>query len=157
MQTRIDGVATKRRFSLTLVSLAVWLLAAAPVGAAAPDREPITNVAFVSSGCGFEVDITIPVQNEFATAFFDQDGDLTKLIVTGRLVFTFTNPANGISITANVSGPGIFDFVKGTAYAFGSGGGPSPSGLILGHGRLNLSTFEINGNTVNLCPMLSGS
>lgn len=143
-----------RRSPLILGSLLV-LAFAMPVSAATPDREPVTNFGFVDFSCGFEVDITIPVQKEIATTFFDADGNPTKMIITGRLVLTFTNPANEASITAAVNGPGIFNFVKGTAYFLGTGGGPSPLGLIIGHGRIDPTTFDFNGTFVSLCPLLA--
>jgi hypothetical protein len=79
------------------------------------------------------------------------------LLITGRLVLTFTNPANHVSITANVPGPGRINLVTGSGYSYGSGGGPVPGGLILGHGRLNLATFELNGHQIDLCPILAGA
>lgn len=155
MDSRIGIRRVAIRPALALMPLALWLLTATPVAAAAPDREPVLNSGFTDSSCGFDVVITIPAQNEVAKTFFDSDGNPIKMIISGRLVYTFTNPANEKSITANVSGPAIFDLVNGTAYFLGSGGGPSPSGLILGHGRLDASTFQISGTTVDLCPLLA--
>src|SRR5262245_17309553 len=113
-------------FRLAMAAATLLTVGVAPVSAAPPDREPAISVPLSDSGCGFEVDMSFPIQNEYATTFFDNDGNPTMLIITGRLVATFTNPANGVSLTANISGPGRFDFVHGTAFAYGSGGGPFP-------------------------------
>jgi hypothetical protein len=133
------------------------LAVAGPVGAARPDRQPIFNVAAIDESCGFPVVWSFPVQNEYAMTFYDAAGNVTKMIITGRIVFTFTNPANGVSVTFNASGPGVFNFKDGRLFALGAGGGPIPGeGLVSGHGQLNVVTFEFNGHLTPLCGTLAG-
>lgn len=144
-----------------LAGLVAGILAlgvAAPVAAARPDRTPVLNVTSVDESCGFRVELSYPVQNESQKTFYDADGNPTKVIVSGRLVFTFTNLDNGTSLTVNASGPLVLNFKSGRLVALGAGAGPLPGqGLVSGHGQLNLLTFEFNGHVVPLCDALAGS
>ncbi len=148
------------RFALPMGLLCVWLAIASPVVAVPPDRQALISSPFVDTSCGFEVDVSYPVQNEYAIAFFDQNGNVTRLVITGRLVATFTNPANGVSLTENISGPAQIDFVRGTAFGDGPGAGPVPalgSGIWLGFGRFDFVTGQTVGHFIPLCPLLAGT
>ena len=54
--------------------------------------------------CGFEIQGTLLVGKEFVKALKTADGSMAFL-VTGTLKASLTNPANGKTITANLSGP----------------------------------------------------
>jgi hypothetical protein len=54
--------------------------------------------------CGFEIQGTLPVGKEFVKALKAADGSMVSLI-TGALKASLTNPANGKTITVNLSGP----------------------------------------------------
>ena len=87
-------------------------------------------------------------------------GEVARLVITGRLVATFTNPANGVSLTENISGPAQIDFVRGTAFGDGPGAGPVPalgSGIWLGFGRFDFVTGQTVGHFIPLCPPLAGT
>ena len=59
---------------------------------------------FTTTNCGFEIDATQDVDNVFAKALTAPDGSMI-LLFTGAAKITFTNPANGKSVSTNVSGP----------------------------------------------------
>jgi hypothetical protein len=59
---------------------------------------------FTNDNCGFPINVTVDVDNAFGKALTAPDGS-TIFLFTGALKFTFTNPANGKSISANSSGP----------------------------------------------------
>jgi hypothetical protein len=147
-----------RRLPMAVGPLLLCFVMASPVAAVQPDREPAGSPGpQVLDDCGFEVDVTFPIADQVVTSFFDQDGNLAKLIITGRNVVTYTNPANGVSITVNASGPAHFDFVRGTFSFEGLNTGPwDDSGLVLLAGRVDLETGEHVGHTVLLCPLLAG-
>jgi len=148
------------RFARPVGLLCIWLAMASPAVALPPDREALISSPFVDTSCGFEVYVSFPVQNEYATAFFDRDGNVTRVIITGRLVITFTNPVNGVSLTENISGPAQIDLVSGTAFGDGPGAGPLPglgSGIWLGFGRVDFVTGQTLGHFIPLCPLLAGS
>jgi hypothetical protein len=131
---------------------------AGPVAAASPDRAPVLNETVVDElSCPFPVQLSYPAQNETATTFYDANGNVTKVIISGRLVLTFTNLNNGTSLTVNASGPAVLNYKSGRLFALGAGGGPLPGlGLVSGHGQLNLLTFEFKGHLVPLCGALAG-
>jgi hypothetical protein len=131
---------------------------AAPVAGATPDRTPVLNVTLVdAASCGFPVALSYPAQNEYQMTFYDGAGNVTKVVISGRLVLTFTNLNNGTSLTVNASGPAVLDFKSGRLFALGAGGGPLPGlGLVSGHGQLDLLSFEFNGHLVPLCEALAG-
>ena len=54
--------------------------------------------------CGFEIQATLLAGKEFAKALKTADGSMA-LLVTGTLKASLTNPANGKTITENLSGP----------------------------------------------------
>ncbi|OGN81320.1 MAG: hypothetical protein A2X23_01870 [Chloroflexi bacterium GWC2_73_18] len=147
-----------------LVALsAISLATAAPATAVQPDREPAVAEPLVDYTCGFEVDVTFPTQNAYVTVFFDRSGNLTQLIVTGQFFVTLTNPANGVSIDINASGPARIDFAKGTLYSPGAQllfavdplPGSGETGIFLIHGRLAPLSGTWVGEATPLCPTLA--
>jgi hypothetical protein len=53
--------------------------------------------------CGFKIGGSLLVDRAFVKALKSADGSITLL--TGAVKFTFTNPANGKSVTVNATGP----------------------------------------------------
>ena len=141
-----------RRLSLVLASLLV-LAIAAPASAATVDRYPlIFDFTFVDFGCGFEVDTTVTINNEYETDFYDNDGNLVRSIITGHLVGTFVNPANGKSIVENVSSAAHFDYVHERFVFTGRSGVFS----MIMNGRLDLTDLSLRGTVRDeICPALA--
>jgi hypothetical protein len=70
-------------------------LAAVPAMAAGQTREPAPLPDLIEDeSCGFLVEVTFPV-NEYAIILTDNDAAVTRVIIIGRLVVTFTNPDSG--------------------------------------------------------------
>ncbi len=96
-----------------VVAAALILAAAAPASADKPLREPFPSDDFVISGsCDFDVLIHNLENKEFIKSYFDDDGNLTRQIVNGRLVSELTNLETGKSIVYNISGPGVITFFE---------------------------------------------
>jgi len=150
-----------RRHQLCLAALltaTASLLGPAAALAAEPSRvySPVPDL-IVDESCGFEVDVTFPVADEYAITF-SAGGNADTLIVTGRLVVRFTNPDTGASVTANISGPGRFDLVTGAGFQNGVTGGPLPvgSGLSLFAGRIDTGTGASVGHLLlDVCAALA--
>jgi hypothetical protein len=127
--------------------------------AAGPSRDPAPLPELIQdTSCGFLVEATFPVNDVYAISFVDEAGNLTRLIITGHLVVTFTNPATGESITANISGPLMLDFTGGTSKTLGRIGGPVTgfAGLILFAGNVDLNTGERHGHLfLDVCEALA--
>ncbi len=127
-----------KRLSLIVVGL-ILLAWAMPVAAASPTREyaPLPDLIEDTTSCGYLVDVTFPINREYALSFYDNAGNLIRIEITGHLVVTFTNPANHRSVTANISGPTRIGIANGTFESLGRGGGPLPNfdGLVLFAGR----------------------
>jgi hypothetical protein len=98
-----------KRSLLGLIGVVVLAVLTAPsVSASGPVREKLDIPPGTISGlCTFDVDIAIPINTEYNIVFFDTAGNPVKAITQGRLIVTFTNVANGNSLTLNISGPGI--------------------------------------------------
>jgi hypothetical protein len=138
----------------------LWLLASVmPAFAAPPSRDPAPLPDLIEdTSCGYLVNVTFPVNSEFAVSFFNASGDLTRLIIAGHLVVRFTNPATGVSVTANISGPSVIDFVRGTNKVLGPTGGPITglSGLSLFSGQVDSNTGARHGHFVlDVCAALA--
>ena len=87
------------------------LLVAAAPATAAPNStvEPVPDVnATVPAGalCPFEISVETLVNTEKLRTFFDAQGDPTVALLSGRLIWRFTNTETGASIVRNLSGPG---------------------------------------------------
>jgi hypothetical protein len=71
--------------------------------------------------CGFEIQGTVLAGKEFVKALKAADGSMVSLI-TGSLKASMTNPANGKTITVNLSGPfKQIDFPDGSVTILGKG------------------------------------
>jgi len=108
--------------------------------------------------CGYEILVTFPVQKEYLRTFFDRDGNVVKIIVTGNLVVTFTNTATGASLTSNISGPFHTNVVRESNTSEGRIGGPVPGlpGLNLFAGRIDYDTGSMVGHLEgSVCEMLA--
>ena len=127
--------------------------------AARPSREFLPPPdGLLDTSCGYEILVTFPVQNEYITTFVNQVGDVTKIIITGNLVVTFTNTATGESLTANISGPSHINFVRGTSSSEGRTGGPVGSlpGLNVFAGRIDNVSGSMHGHLqTSVCEVLA--
>jgi hypothetical protein len=107
-----------------VVAAALILAAAAPASADKPLREPFPAEDITITGsCDFDVRVHTVENKEFITSYFDDDGNLTRQIVNGRLVLELTNqekPAE--SIVYNVSGPVFLTFFEDGSLDFVLGG-----------------------------------
>ena len=106
-----------------VVAAALILAAAAPASADKPLREPFPSEDFdISGSCDFDVSIHTLENKEFIKSYFDDDGNLTRQIVNGRLVIELTNLETGESIVYNISGPGFITFFEDGSLDFVLGG-----------------------------------
>jgi hypothetical protein len=100
----------------------VFALSCGTAGAAGPVRsavEPFPRVTFQAGEyCSFPVREEVVVTKQTAKDFFDNDGNITREIVTGRYVIRYTNLATGKRITLNASGPGTFSSLPDGAVRF---------------------------------------
>jgi hypothetical protein len=94
-----------------------------------PKWEIVQNQPFTLPGdmfCGFDVNVSFPVSNEYSKLLKTPDGSVATL-TTGSLTASFTNPGTGKTITENISGPykitvspdgsAVFAFKGRTAFA----------------------------------------
>jgi hypothetical protein len=106
-----------------VVAAALILAAAAPASADKPLREPFPSEDFTISGsCDFDVGVHTVENKEFIKSYFDDDGNLTRQIVNGRLVLELTNLETLESIVYNASGPGFLTFFEDGSLDFVFGG-----------------------------------
>lgn len=149
----------RRLMGTAMLAAGVALTAAAPASAARPTREAAPLPALiVDTSCGFTVNVTFPVNDEYVLSFTDASGELTRLIITGRLVVTFTNPTTGTSYTANISGPSHIDFGRGANSQEGRIGGPLGllPGLNIFSGRIDFATGQMHGRLIaDVCALLA--
>jgi hypothetical protein len=148
-----------RRALGSFLSIPLLLVAFMPVAAQGPTREaaPLPDL-IVDTSCGFTVNVTFPVNDEYALTFTDSGGQVTRLIITGRLVVTFTNALTGASYTANISGPSHIDFLRGTNTQVGRIGGPVGSlpGLNVFAGRVDFANGTMHGRLIaDVCALLA--
>jgi hypothetical protein len=119
--------AAMRRALVCLALIGTILLSAAPANALRPDRfQPGPNPDLVVEDvCDFPVLLHDVANNLVVTDFFDQDGNITMEIGTGRLVVQLTrldeqgNPVT--SITRSISGPGVTTFDESGATLVATG------------------------------------
>ena len=129
---------------------------------------------FDSTNCGFLVHATQDVDKVFVKELKTTDGS-TIFLFTGAAKITFTNPANGKSVTVNTSGPAKVTFNADGSSSFRSTGrGPadlSPAeqrltglpGMFATAGPVtgtvdannNLTSLNVNHILVNICAALS--
>ncbi len=150
--------------------LLAMTLAFAAVGstlAAKPDRvfaESPTD--FTLSGfCSFPVHAEVVVNNEYATTFYDRDGNVTRTHISGRYVVRLTNTMTGTAIELQASGPGSFVAdaegltvnARGTWFLYFAG----RLLAVTGHTTLRVDAagetiVGVRGRTVELCEVLGG-
>lgn len=98
----------------TALGAVVYLALALPAGANPPAHEPFVNVGGTipaGVGCaGFAITVTIEVDDQRITTFFDQAGNPLRQTVTGRLVLTVTNDSTGESRTYRIGGASHLSF-----------------------------------------------
>lgn len=86
------------------------------------EAAPAAPFTIPSSVCGFPVDATFPINQEFAKTVSQTDTTLV-LRITGNLVQALTNADTGKSITVNISGPAtlVIDLQTGVMNIYGQG------------------------------------
>lgn len=152
--------------STSLLVLVLVGLVATPASATQPVREPLVfpDELPMPAGvfCPWEGLVTFPVNKEFATTFFDQDGSVTEVLITGSLVVTITNLDNGESVTLNIPGSSVTvdDLVtyRGRNVIFPvSGELKLVSGLVLV--TVDSEGFQhpvtVSGSTTDICELLA--
>ena len=153
MEVNMGRVASGMLGGLLALALAV------PAAAATVTREPAPLPDLIEdTSCGYLVLVTFPVNRESVVTIFDASGAPLRSISSGPLVVTFTNADTHESLTANISGPTVIDYHRGTAYQLGRIGGPVPGleGLNLVAGRADLNSGERTGHySVNVCEALA--
>jgi hypothetical protein len=159
-------MALKRVMLVSVAAVLALALAPTPAAeAAAPVREalvfpeelPLPGGVF----CPWEGVVTFPVNREFATAFYDKSGNVTKVLITGSLVVTITNLDNGESVNLNIPGTSVTvdDIVtyRGPDVIF-----PVSGELNLVNGRVVVTVdsegfqhpVKIYGSTTDICRLL---
>ena len=148
------------RFGVAVVlAILVTAFSGGAVAAARPTVEflpPPDGV--LDTSCGYEILVTFPRQQEYLRTYFDRDGNVVKIIVTGNLVVTFTNTATDQSLTSNISGPFHMNLVRGTNTSEGRIGGPVDDlpGLNLFSGRIDYESGRMVGHLEgSVCEMLA--
>jgi len=126
-----------RRIAATILTLGVLLSMTAATTAATPafaagrgDGWAFQDFGpgFTTTNCGFLIVATQDVDKVFGKMAVAPDGS-SVLKLTGHAVITWTNPANGRSVTTNTSGPGtITTSADGSTLTFDNHG-PTPLDL----------------------------
>jgi hypothetical protein len=164
----------KRVTAVVAVVAAALALGQVPAFADAPTREPLVLDPIVIDGvCSFPVLAEAIVNQEFITTFTDEEGNITKQVISGRLITRLTNVDTGESVVVNTSGPGQITFEGDTIILRGRGLGflfffPGDLGLgdpgllqilkgtftltILPDGTQILS--NVTGNVTDVCELL---
>jgi hypothetical protein len=149
------------------------------VARAAPRTKPTRltigdmNGSFApGEACAFQVDLATLANDEKVTDWFDRDGSLVKEVITDTLKIRISNPATGIVLELNASGPGMMvNEPDGTSSfkATGDGFCAYPSGLVWAglwstHGPVlirwdaagHLVERSLPANVTDLCAILAG-
>ena len=102
----------KRYLSLVAVLAAFIVVTPATANAGAPVREfiPADDLTIEEGACDFPILVEVLVNNEYVISFFDDEGEVVRDIVQGRLVVRLTNTETGASVVRNISGPGVFTY-----------------------------------------------
>ena len=150
----------------TTVAVAALFGPIRSAGAAPPVREPLAFPEELSLPvgvfCPWEGLVTFDVNREYATTFYDSQGNITQVQITGALVITITNLDNGKSVTLNIPGTGVivgdlFTY-RGRNVIF-----PVSGELKLVSGRVVVTVdsagfqhpVTIYGSTVDICALLA--
>jgi hypothetical protein len=101
----------RRVGTLVILSTLMLVASAAPAAAAKPIREFLPAPEFIEFAagelCDFPVRIDVLINQEYGTTFFDESGQPTHTIVTGRLVLGLVNLDTSKSAVVNAGGPGL--------------------------------------------------
>ncbi len=156
-----------RRLALTAATVIPIVLAtfATPAAAVPPQREPVQlpDQIRLAAGdfCPWPAIVTWPVNNEIATTFYDQQGNVTRVLITGALRVTIENADTGESETFNIPGSGVIIgsslIYRGRNVIF-----PVNGELNLVSGRVVVTVdsqgFQhpviVNGSTTDICALL---
>jgi len=144
----------------------VIAVSAMPARAVAPVKEPLEfpNELVLAAGdfCDFELVVTFPVNNEIVTTFFDAEGNVDRVLITGALVVTFTNTETGETLTLNIPGSSVLVddelTYRGRNVIF-----PVEGGIALVSGRVVamidsegfVHPVEVAGSTTDVCAVLA--
>jgi len=136
------------------VALAAGVVGGLPatVSAAQPTREfaPLPDQV-LTYDCGYEIQLTWPVDREYIKTFYDQDGNLARVIINGSATIVYTNTATGVSLTENAGGPAHYGFKSG-----GSGEGHTAFNTFVFVGRIDVDNWTFHGHTlVDVCAALA--
>jgi len=106
-----------RAFGTAVTGLALVLALSSPAAAnpavTRGERSPLaeTDRSYAAGEvCGFPMTVTFPVQQEFITNLFDENGTLVGATITGKLVARVTNTASGASVDRTLTGLGTLTF-----------------------------------------------
>lgn len=151
--------------STLLVAVGAFLEAAPPAGATPPVREPLElpSELVLPAGefCSFKIVSTFPVNREIVTTFFDAEGNVERVLVSGALRVTLENEETGETVTVNIPGTSVtIDDVltyRGRNIIF-----PVHGELELVSGRVVVTIdsegfqhpVELAGSTMDLCALL---
>jgi hypothetical protein len=97
-----------RVFLAVVLGGVMYFALTAPAGADPPTHEPFVNVGGTlpaGIGCaGFAITVTIDVDRQQVTTFFDKNGTPTRQTITGRLILSVANDSTGESRTYRLGG-----------------------------------------------------
>ena len=157
------------------LSLTIAIGFAASAAAEPPLRFRVEPVEFTLTGvCSFDVHVSDVRVHGNDLVFFDSQGDVSKEIVAGNFVTTYTNTATGESLTLNISGQFFITPNADGSLAYAAHGRnvlftAEPEPLLVFHrGRTDLTiTFteesfelvihELRGQGVDVCEALAGA
>jgi len=156
-----------------LAMLALLLLPMSVAAAGKPVREPLEfppEGIFLPAGtaCEFDLLAEFPVSRQYATTFFDAEGNPTRTQFNGALFVRLTNLEDDVSMVFNISGPSRLTYnADGTqTYVFLGRGIAVFEGIfhmVIGRTVFLLDETGLNvieegatsGRTVDICSMLA--
>jgi hypothetical protein len=161
--------------AIVAVVAASLVFLSATASAVKPNREPLAiEPVVVEDVCSFPVLLEPVVNKEFITTFFDKEGNITKQLITGRLVSRLTNLETDQSVVVNTSGPGKLTFEGDTTFLEGHGlwllfffpeqlGVGDPGLLLIVKGSFLLTIgpsgtetlSNVRGNITDVCELLA--
>jgi hypothetical protein len=165
----------RQAIAVVAVVAASLALVPAPASAVRPVREPLSlEPIVVEDVCSFPVLLEPIVNKEFITTFTDQEGNIVKQLITGRLVTRMTNLRTDESVVVNTSGPGKLTFEGDTTFLQGRGvwllfffpeqlGEGDPGLLVIVRGSFLLTIgpdgsqtlSNVRGNVTDVCKLLA--